>query len=87
MDEPCSSLDPISTLAIEDSDRRAQRAVHRGDRDPQHAAGCPVSDQTAFFNLAAQGKPGKLIEAGSTEKIFSNPDQKATEDYITGRFG
>ena len=46
-----------------------------------------VSDQTAFFNLAAQGKPGKLIEIGPTEKIFSNPDQKATEDYITGRFG
>ena len=46
-----------------------------------------VSDQTAFFNLASQGKPGKLIEIGPTEKIFSNPDQKATEDYITGRFG
>ena len=46
-----------------------------------------VSDQTAFFNLAAQGKPGRLIELGPTDKIFSNPDQKATEDYITGRFG
>ncbi len=46
-----------------------------------------VSDQTAFFNLAAQGKPGRLIEIGTTEKIFSNPNEKATEDYITGRFG
>ena len=46
-----------------------------------------VSDQTAFFNLAAQGKPCRLIEMGATEKIFSNPDIKATEDYITGRFG
>jgi phosphate transport system ATP-binding protein len=46
-----------------------------------------VSDQTAFFNLAAQGKPGKLIEIGPTEKIFSNPEEQATEDYITGRFG
>ena len=67
-------------------DRGAPRAVHRGDRHPQHAA-ARVSDQTAFFNLAAQGKPGKLIEIGSTEKIFSNLDQKATEDYITGRSG
>ena len=46
-----------------------------------------VSDQTAFFNLEAIGKPGRLIEIDDTEKIFSNPDQKATEDYISGRFG
>jgi phosphate transport system ATP-binding protein len=46
-----------------------------------------VSDQTAFLNLAGQGKPGRLIEIGATEKIFSNPQMKATEDYITGRFG
>ena len=46
-----------------------------------------MSDQTAFFNLAAQGKPGRLIEVGTTETIFSNPTEKATEDYITGRFG
>ena len=42
---------------------------------------------TAFFNLSAQGKPGRLIEMGTTDKIFSNPEQKATEDYISGRFG
>jgi phosphate transport system ATP-binding protein len=46
-----------------------------------------VSDQTAFFNLAAQGQPGQLVEIGPTDKIFSNPDEKATEDYISGRFG
>ena len=46
-----------------------------------------VSDQTAFFNLAAQGQPGELVEMGATEKMFSNPEKKATEDYITGRFG
>ena len=46
-----------------------------------------VSDQTAFFNLAATGKPGRLIEMGDTQKIFSNPTEKATEDYISGRFG
>jgi phosphate transport system ATP-binding protein len=87
MDEPCSALDPISTLAIEDliGELQEQYTVVIVTHNMQQAA--RVSDQTAFFNLAAQGKPGKLIEIGSTEKIFSNPDQKATEDYITGRFG
>ena len=87
MDEPCSSLDPISTLAIEDliGELKEQFTVVIVTHNMQQAA--RVSDQTAFFNLAAQGKPGKLIEIGSTEKIFSNPDVKATEDYITGRFG
>ena len=46
-----------------------------------------VSDQTAFFNLEATGKPGRLIEVDDTGKIFSNPSQRATEDYISGRFG
>ena len=46
-----------------------------------------VSDTTGFFNLSAAGQPGRLIEFDATEKIFSNPDEKATEDYITGRFG
>jgi phosphate transport system ATP-binding protein len=87
MDEPCSALDPISTLAIEDliGELKEQYTVVIVTHNMQQAA--RVSDQTAFFNLAAQGKPGKLIEIGTTEKIFSNPDQKATEDYITGRFG
>jgi phosphate transport system ATP-binding protein len=87
MDEPCSALDPISTLAIEDliDQLKESFTVVIVTHNMQQAA--RVSDQTAFFNLAAQGKPGRLIEIGSTEKIFSNPDQKATEDYITGRFG
>ena len=87
MDEPCSALDPISTLAIEDliGELKEAYTVVIVTHNMQQAA--RVSDQTAFFNLAAQGKPGKLIEIGSTEKIFSNPDVKATEDYITGRFG
>jgi phosphate transport system ATP-binding protein len=87
MDEPCSALDPISTLAIEDliGELKEQYTVVIVTHNMQQAA--RVSDQTAFFNLAAQGKPGRLIEMGSTEKIFSNPNQKATEDYITGRFG
>jgi phosphate transport system ATP-binding protein len=87
MDEPCSALDPISTLAIEDliGELKENYTVVIVTHNMQQAA--RVSDQTAFFNLAAQGRPGKLIEIGATEKIFSNPDQKATEDYITGRFG
>jgi phosphate transport system ATP-binding protein len=87
MDEPCSALDPISTLAIEDliGQLKEHYTVVIVTHNMQQAA--RVSDQTAFFNLAAQGKPGNLIEIGTTEKIFSNPDQKATEDYITGRFG
>jgi phosphate transport system ATP-binding protein len=87
MDEPCSALDPISTLAIEDLINELKEAytVVIVTHNMQQAA--RVSDQTAFFNLAAQGKPGHLIEIGTTETIFSNPTQKATEDYITGRFG
>ena len=46
-----------------------------------------VSDKTAFFNIAGTGKPGKLIEYADTPVIFSNPAQKATEDYVSGRFG
>jgi phosphate transport system ATP-binding protein len=87
MDEPCSALDPISTLAIEDliGELKESYTVVIVTHNMQQAA--RVSDQTGFFNLEAQGKPGKLVEIGPTDKIFSNPDVKATEDYITGRFG
>ena len=87
MDEPCSALDPISTLAIEDliNELKEQFTVVIVTHNMQQAA--RVSDRTAFFNLAAQGKPGRLIEVGPTDTIFSNPTEKATEDYITGRFG
>jgi phosphate transport system ATP-binding protein len=87
MDEPCSALDPISTLAIEDliSELKASYTIVIVTHNMQQAA--RVSDKTAFFNLAGVGQPGKLIEYDVTAKIFSNPTQKATEDYISGRFG
>jgi phosphate transport system ATP-binding protein len=87
MDEPCSALDPISTMAIEDliNDLKSEFTIVIVTHNMQQAA--RVSDQTAFFNLAATGKPGRLIELNDTTKIFSNPSVKATEDYISGRFG
>jgi phosphate transport system ATP-binding protein len=87
MDEPCSALDPISTLAIEDLIAELKRdfTIVIVTHNMQQAA--RVSDQTAFFNLEATGKPGRLVEMDITGKIFSNPTQKATEDYISGRFG
>jgi phosphate transport system ATP-binding protein len=87
MDEPCSALDPISTLAIEDliEELKDEYTIVIVTHNMQQAA--RVSDRTAFFNLAATGKPGKLVEMGDTTKIFSNPTEKATEDYISGRFG
>ncbi|MEV0089233.1 phosphate ABC transporter ATP-binding protein PstB [Saccharopolyspora sp. NPDC050642] len=87
MDEPCSALDPISTLAIEDliSQLKQDYTIVIVTHNMQQAA--RVSDQTAFFNLRAVGEPGQLVEIDETGKIFSNPTQKATEDYISGRFG
>ncbi|HWC79099.1 MAG TPA: phosphate ABC transporter ATP-binding protein PstB [Pseudonocardiaceae bacterium] len=87
MDEPCSALDPISTLAIEDliGQLKQDYTIVIVTHNMQQAA--RVSDQTAFFNLRGAGQPGQLVEIDDTEKIFSNPTQKATEDYISGRFG
>jgi len=87
MDEPCSALDPISTLAIEDliSEIKQNYTIVIVTHNMQQAA--RVSDRTAFFNLQATGRPGHLIEMDETTKIFSNPTEKATEDYISGRFG
>jgi phosphate transport system ATP-binding protein len=87
MDEPCSALDPISTLAIEDlvAVLKDQYTIVIVTHNMQQAA--RVSDTTGFFNLAAQGQPGRLVEIDDTNKIFTNPTEKATEDYITGRFG
>ncbi|MFX4291647.1 phosphate ABC transporter ATP-binding protein PstB [Streptomyces bohaiensis] len=87
MDEPCSALDPISTLAIEDliSQLKSRFTIVIVTHNMQQAA--RVSERTAFFNLAAVGQPGKLIEIDTTDKIFSNPSVQATEDYISGRFG
>jgi phosphate transport system ATP-binding protein len=87
MDEPCSALDPISTLAIEDlmQELKERYTIVIVTHNMQQAA--RVSDSTGFFNIAGTGQPGKLIEMDVTQKIFSNPTEKKTEDYITGRFG
>ncbi len=87
MDEPCSALDPISTLAVEDliTELKASYTIVIVTHNMQQAA--RVSDRCAFFNIAGTGKPGTLIEMGPTQKIFSTPTVKATEDYISGRFG
>ncbi len=87
MDEPCSALDPISTLAVEDliNELKDNYTVVIVTHNMQQAA--RVSDKTAFFNIAGTGKPGKLIEYAETTTIFNNPSVKATEDYVSGRFG
>jgi phosphate transport system ATP-binding protein len=81
MDEPASALDPIATQKIEELifELKRQYTIVIVTHNMQQAA--RVSDRTAFFWL------GKLVEVNSTEKMFTNPDQKLTEDYITGRFG
>ncbi|MGH3775634.1 MAG: phosphate ABC transporter ATP-binding protein PstB [Pseudonocardiaceae bacterium] len=87
MDEPCSALDPISTLAIEDliNELKKDYTIVIVTHNMQQAA--RVSDVTGFFNIEGTGKPGKLIEMDITNTIFSNPAQKSTEDYVSGRFG
>jgi phosphate transport system ATP-binding protein len=87
MDEPCSALDPISTIAIEDliGELKQEYTIVIVTHNMQQAA--RVSDRTAFFNIAGTGKPGRLIEMADTSTIFSSPAEKATEDYVSGRFG
>ena len=87
MDEPASALDPISTLAIEDliHELKQNYTIVIVTHNMQQAA--RVSDTTAFFNLAGVGQPGRLVESGATELIFTSPKERATEDYISGRFG
>ena len=81
MDEPCSALDPIATARIEDLiDELSQKyAIAIVTHSMQQAA--RVSNRTAYFHL------GRLVEVGPTDKIFTNPSHKLTEDYVTGRFG
>ena len=87
MDEPCSALDPISTLAIEDliGELKERFTIVIVTHNMQQAA--RVSDRTAFFNVAGTGEPGRLIEMDDTRTMFSQPSVQATEDYISGRFG
>lgn len=86
LDEPASALDPISTLKIEELLRELEKnyTIVIVTHNMQQAA--RVSDQTVFFSLNER-RQGILIETGPTEKIFTNPDDRRTEDYITGRFG
>jgi len=81
MDEPCSALDPIATAKIEEliQELKTQYTIVIVTHNMQQAG--RVSDFTGFFYL------GRLIEFGATTKIFTNPAEKRTEDYITGRFG
>ncbi|MHB1171212.1 MAG: phosphate ABC transporter ATP-binding protein, partial [Lacisediminihabitans sp.] len=87
MDEPCSALDPISTLAIEDliEELKKDYTIVIVTHNMQQAS--RVSDRTAFFTIADSGKPGRLIEYDDTNTIFSKPSIQATEDYVSGKFG
>ena len=86
MDEPCSALDPTSTRRIEETiaDISNQVTIIIVTHNMQQAA--RVSDQCAFF-LASEGEPGRIIESGPTEKMFNDPDDPRTLDYVHGRFG
>jgi phosphate transport system ATP-binding protein len=90
MDEPCSALDPISTLKVEEliHELKQQFTIIIVTHNMQQAS--RVSDYTAFFNAEATGKGGKvgyLVEYDQTTTIFQNPVQQATRDYVSGRFG
>ena len=88
MDEPASALDPIATLRIEELMRTLAReyTIIIVTHNMQQAA--RVSDFTAFFSLAEDGsRAGMLMEYGKTQTMFTTPERKITEEYITGRFG
>jgi len=87
MDEPASALDPVSTQKIEDTMEQLKQeyTVVIVTHNMQQAA--RISDFTGFFYIENMGDPGRLWEFDETEKMFSNPDRKETEDYVTGRFG
>ena len=87
MDEPCSALDPISTRVIEETIAELAHdiTIVIVTHNMQQAA--RVSDQCAFFLVEELGEPGRIVEAGETEKMFDSPDDPRTLDYVTGRFG
>jgi phosphate transport system ATP-binding protein len=86
MDEPCSALDPIATVRIEDllTDLKSEYSIVIVTHNMQQAR--RVADRTAFFT-SDPGQGGRLVEIDTTEKIFTNPSDKRTEDYVAGRFG
>ena len=87
MDEPCSALDPVATLKVEDliHDLRNEYTIVIVTHSMQQAA--RVSDKTAFMLMDMTTRAGQLIEFERTEKLFTDPSDKRTEDYISGRFG
>ncbi len=87
MDEPCSALDPVATLAIEDLIRELKKQLHDRDRHPQHAAGGPRQRLHRLLQPRGDRQARPAGRDGPTEKIFTRPDKKATEDYVSGRFG
>ena len=89
MDEPCSALDPLATIRIEDLMRELKKdyTIVVVTHNMQQAA--RVSDRTAFFTVEEMdgGRTGLLVESGTTQKMFTSPSDQRTDDYITGRFG
>ncbi|MEM8863377.1 MAG: phosphate ABC transporter ATP-binding protein PstB [Chloroflexota bacterium] len=87
MDEPCSALDPIATLKIEELMRQLQEqyTIIIVTHNMQQAA--RASDYTAFLNMDAEDRSGYMVEFSDTSSMFTNPQHKQTEEYITGRFG
>jgi phosphate transport system ATP-binding protein len=86
MDEPCSALDPASTLKVEDTIAELSKSMTVIIVTHNMQQAVRVSDNTAFF-LAAENEPGHVIEQGPTTEIFSNPQDQRTLDYVNGRFG
>ncbi|WP_413325526.1 phosphate ABC transporter ATP-binding protein PstB [Synechococcus sp. MIT S9503] len=91
MDEPCSALDPISTLKIEETMHELKKSFTIVIVTHNMQQALRVSDMTAFFNAeeveGGSGKVGYLVEFSETEKIFNSPSQQTTQDYVSGRFG
>ena len=91
MDEPCSALDPISTLKIEETMHELKKTYTIVIVTHNMQQAVRVSDMTAFYNAEAvdngSGKVGYLVEFNETERIFNEPQQQATQDYVSGRFG
>lgn len=86
MDEPCSALDPASTLKIEETIRELSKDITIVIVTHNMQQAVRVADNTAFF-LAAEGEPGHVVEQGKTTDIFGNPQDQRTLDYVNGRFG
>jgi phosphate transport system ATP-binding protein len=86
MDEPASALDPVATLRVEEliDELRADYTIIIVTHNMQQAS--RISDQTAFFNMG-DDRAGYLVEMDATQKIFTNPSNTLTEDYVSGRFG